>query len=150
MEDRVGELDFSLAGVQSELQQVRDDEARVRDDINYVKSQSMRNNLVFGNIPEWKPETWEESESALRSFLHDKLKLANDLVSATCIQFERVHRMGEYSRNNRYPRKLIAKFASYKDKEDVRRQSGNLKYVTQRVTFGPNAQMTSQSKMTLK
>ena len=43
------------------------------------------------------------------------------------MQFERVHRMGEYSRNNRYPRKLVAKFASYKDKEAVRRQSGNLK-----------------------
>jgi len=125
VEDRVCELEFSLAAAQSELQQVRDDEARVRDDLNYVKSQSMRNNLVFGNIPESKPETWEESESALRSFLHDKLKLANDLVSA--MQFERVHRMGEYSRNNRYPRKLVAKFASNKDKEAVRRQSGNLK-----------------------
>ena len=64
MEDRVGELEFSLAAAQSELQQVRDDEARVRDDLNYEKSQSMRNNLVFGNIPESKPETWEESESA--------------------------------------------------------------------------------------
>ena len=57
VEDRVGELEFSLAAAQGELQQVRDDEARVRDDLNYVKSQSMRNNLVFGNIPESKPET---------------------------------------------------------------------------------------------
>ena len=59
--ERFGELEFSLAAAQSELQQVRDDEARVRNDLNYVQSQSMRSNLVFG-ISESTPETWEVSE----------------------------------------------------------------------------------------
>jgi len=84
----------------------------------------MRNNLVFGNIPEQTAETWERSEEKLRLFLNEKMKIAIDQVNA--IKFERVHIMGNFSQNSAYPRKLVAKFVYFKDQEYVRRQRKNL------------------------
>ncbi|XP_052814234.1 uncharacterized protein LOC128241346 [Mya arenaria] len=124
VEDRVNALEYNLATTQSELDQVRNDEIKTRDELIYVKSQSMRNNLVFGNIPEVRAEYWAESETKLRDFIVNKLKIAQNIVDD--IQFERVHRMGDFYPDSRYPRKLVVKFFSFKDREIVRRQRENL------------------------
>jgi hypothetical protein len=72
----------------------------------------MRNNLVFTNIPEALDEKNEDTEVKLRSFLVDKMKIAQDLVNK--LSFEKVHRMVQ-NRNGRY-RNIIAKFTFYKEK----------------------------------
>ncbi|WAR11316.1 hypothetical protein MAR_025496 [Mya arenaria] len=90
---------------------------KTRDELIYVKSQSMHNNLVFGNIPDVRAESWAESESKLREFIVNKLKLAQNIVDD--IQFERVHKMGDFYPNSRHTRKLVAKFFSFKDRETV-------------------------------
>ncbi|WAR21945.1 hypothetical protein MAR_015919 [Mya arenaria] len=104
VEDRVSNLEFSLSTAQSEIDQLHKSEAKTKDDLFYVQSQSMRNNLIFGNIPEPQAETWEQSESTICDFMKSKLKIAEDLANS--IKFERVHRMGDYTRTTRYPQKL--------------------------------------------
>ena len=122
--DKVDALEFALGTTQSELCTMREADIKTREELIYLKSQSMRNNLVFGNIPEQTAETWEQSEEKLRLFLNEKMKIAMDQVNA--IKFERVHRMGNFSQNSAHPRKLVAKFVYFKDREYVRRQRENL------------------------
>ena len=56
--------------------------------------------------------------------LNETMKIAMDQVNA--LKFERVHRMGNFSQNSAYPRKLVAKFVYFKDREDVMRHRENL------------------------
>jgi len=90
---------------------------RERDKLNCelleLRAESMRDNLVFFNIPEVcesddngkvLPESTEE---LLRNFLLSKMKIAEDCIRQ--MSFERVH-WSEPLRNN--PRKIMAKFSS--------------------------------------
>jgi uncharacterized protein YdcH (DUF465 family) len=124
IDDRVSAIEFTLGTTNSELDMLRKDEIKTKDELIYLKSQSMRNNLVFGNIPEPRAETWEQSEATLREFMNSNLKIASDLVDA--IKFECVHRMGNFSATSAYPKKLVAKFVFFKDREYVRRQREHL------------------------
>lgn len=103
----------------SRLEKQRDD---LRDDVAYLKSQSMRNNLVFTNIPEDNTsgnEPADVTESKLRQHLQEKLKLAKE--TAESIRFERIHRSPGHPVQGRI-RNVIAKFTFFKDRELVRRE----------------------------
>jgi hypothetical protein len=78
----------------------------------------MRNNLIFANIEEAPTETSDDTENTLRTFLTDKMKLAQKFVDE--LQFERVHRMG--AKTDRHGRKIVAKFSLFKEREYVRKQ----------------------------
>ena len=122
--DRVDEIEFACGETRDEITQMQRQNAEMQENLLYLQSQSMRNNLVFGNIEEMPNETNAQSEEKLRSFMKEKLKIANDIVDS--IQFERVHRMGWSSERNRC-RKIVAKFTLFKDREMVRKHGGNLK-----------------------
>lgn len=126
IDQRVDNLEFALGQAQSEITEMHKDDSKTKDELLYVKSQSMRNNLIFGNIPELKNETHEQTESLLRTFLVEKLQIAHELVSN--LKIERAHRMGYNNRNslNPTPRRIVAKFAFFKDREMIRRQRVNL------------------------
>ena len=66
---------------------------RQRDELKvelvYLQSQSMRNNLIFYNIEESVDETYEMSEKKVREFIHQKFRVAEDVIEK--MQFERVH-----------------------------------------------------------
>ena len=65
---------------------------RLSDEVVYLQSQSMRNNLLFSNIPEAQGESNEDAEVKVRKFIVEKMKLARDIVDK--IVLERVHRIG--------------------------------------------------------
>ena len=93
----------------------------LRDDVAYLKSQSMRNNLVFTNIQEDNStgnETAEITETKLRNHLQEKLKIAKYI--ADTIRFERVHRSPGQPVSGKI-RNIVAKFKYFKDRM-VRRQ----------------------------
>ena len=95
----------------------------LKDEVVYLQSQSMRNNLVFSNIPEADSESNETTETKLREFITEKMKIAKDEVDK--IAFERVHRMDIRRRQGN--RNIVAKFHEYKDREYVRKQAKVLK-----------------------
>ena len=124
--DKVDSIEMSLAQAHSQISELKREKDEIKSALNYVQAQSMRNNLIFSRIKEPKLETAEESETVLRTFLIEKLKLAKDCVDR--LQFERVHRMGSYpGLNAAKPRGIVAKFTFYRDRETVRRSSSALK-----------------------
>lgn len=91
----------------------------LRDEIVYLQSQSMRNNLLFCNIEEATSETPDITENKLREFIVQKMKLAQNIVDD--MKFERVHRIGTNTDRNRC-RNIVAKFSLFKERELVRKQ----------------------------
>lgn len=95
----------------AELRTVREESERLQSSVTDLKARSMRENLVFAGIPE---DNREDTEAVLQEFLQRKYKLDYE------IPFERVHRMGKWNEFNEHPRKIIAKFTYFKDREFIR------------------------------
>lgn len=115
---------FSVGLAQDKIARLEKEKSDMKDELNYLQSQSMRNNLMFSNIPEDINETNERTEAIVRHFIVDKLKIAHDLVKD--MQFERVHRIGQPRADGKI-RQIIAKFTLFKDREAVRKERKNLK-----------------------
>ena len=114
VEERVESTDFSVGYISEKLCDPRKERHTLKDEVCYLQSQFMRNNLVFGNIQEIDSE---DREKVLRQFLVEKMKIAQDLVNE--IRFERVHRMG--LKTVRKSRNIVAKFTFFKERELVRK-----------------------------
>lgn len=82
-----------------------------------VETRSMRNNLVFYNIPE---EEQEDCEDKLTNCIRHEMKI--EVVSS---DFARVHRMG--AKRGGSIRPIVARFQSFKKKEVVRKAAPVLK-----------------------
>ena len=121
--ERTDNVEFSLGLVSEKMSNLEQENKRVKEDLLYLQSQSMRNNLVFGNIEEKENERIEETEAELRNFMVSKFKMAQDCVND--IKFERVHRLGQRSERVRN-RNIVAKFTLFKDREMVKKQGKHL------------------------
>ena len=100
----------------AEITDIRKENSDLKRQILDTQTRSMRNNLIFSNLPE---NHGEDTEEAVKQLIHEKLDIQDT------INFEVVHRFG--SRKNGKPRPIVAKFSSRKDKERVRAQSYKLK-----------------------
>ena len=116
---------FAAGHVQDKVTRLEKQNSALKDELTYIQSQPMRNNLIFSNIPEDANEKPEVTESKLRAFLVEKLRMAQDAVEQ--IQFDRVHRFGNRTNSMIY-RRIVAKFAFYKQREDVRKLRKNLEH----------------------
>jgi hypothetical protein len=122
VEDRVDTVDMGAALLSSRVAELEKERSELRDDLTYMQSQSMRNNLVFTNIPEadgTENETADVSEKKLRQHLQSALKIAKE--TAESIRFERVHRTPGHRLKGK-TRNIVAKFSFFQDRELVRRQ----------------------------
>ncbi|XP_052268336.1 uncharacterized protein LOC127869720 [Dreissena polymorpha] len=122
LEERVDCADVGAAQMAEKVAMLEKQREELRDDVAYLKSQSMRNNLVFTNIQEDNStgnETAEITETKLRNHLQEKLKIAKDI--ADTIRFERVHRSPGQPVSGKI-RNIVAKFTFFKDREMVRRE----------------------------
>ena len=117
-------MEFTLGLTSDKLEHMQKERDSMKEDIIYMKSQSMRSNLIFSRIQEESDETPEKTEKIVRDFLVDKLKLSKEKVDD--IKFERVHRMGNRAWQG-YSRNIVAKFTLFKDRECVKQQRINLK-----------------------
>lgn len=127
LEDKVEAADIGVGEVSSRVHDLERQRQQLSDDVNYLKAQSMRNNLIFSGIPEDNStgsETPAVTERKLRDFLHEKMKIARETVDA--LRLERVHRMPSQPIAGRV-RNVVARFAFFKDREAVRQQWPELK-----------------------
>ena len=74
-------------------------------DIDELKNRSMRDNVIFHNIPEKKDDDLKETVAA------SMLTMGLDLAG---IEYERIHRMGDVNPEGK-PRPVVAKPTRYKD-----------------------------------
>ncbi|KAH3826363.1 hypothetical protein DPMN_128265 [Dreissena polymorpha] len=92
IEVKTESVDFALAQASSKISSLENQRVELKNDLNYLQSQSMRNNLVSTNIPEAPTENPDTTEIKLGELMIAKMKITQDLVSQ--MSFERVHRMG--------------------------------------------------------
>ena len=123
LEEKVESGDFLLGTMQEKVTILEKEKSALKEEVTYLQAQSMRNNVVFTNIPEKERERNDETEVKLREVFVEKMQVAEDLARKTV--FERVHRMGP--KNQAGNRKIVAKFHEYKEKEFIKRQGKALK-----------------------
>lgn len=122
LEDKVDGADIHAADLTERLQVLEKERDTLRDDVSYLQSQSMRNNLIFTGVPEENTngnETPETTERKLRQHLHDAFRITRDMADS--IRFERVHRSPGAPVDGKV-RNIVAKFTYFKDREMVRKQ----------------------------
>lgn len=102
---------------------IRTELTKTKDELLELQTRTMRDNLVFFNIPEKQNEKPEDTEQILYEFIEHDMKVDSELTKS--ISFERVHRSGPVDRQKN--RKIVAKFSFHKEREIVRSHSKNLK-----------------------
>ncbi|KAH3690625.1 hypothetical protein DPMN_191312 [Dreissena polymorpha] len=75
VENKKDSMGIDIEGVRRRISNLEQVSNRLRDDMNYEQSQSMRNNFIFGNIPEEENETPTKCEERVRTYMSEKLKL---------------------------------------------------------------------------
>ncbi|KAH3863997.1 hypothetical protein DPMN_027007 [Dreissena polymorpha] len=89
-------------------------EQKLQEEITDLKCRSMRENLLFFQIPEEKDE---QCDKKILEFIEKRLHVQN---AQSEIKLHRAHRIGRYQPNKVRP--IVAKFAYYPDKERVRKE----------------------------
>ena len=72
VDHKVDSVDIELEGARKRIADIEKDKTKMKDGMNYMQSQTMRNNLIFGNIPEEANETPVRSEQIIRDFIISK------------------------------------------------------------------------------
>ena len=72
IEGKAETIEFSVGLTNDKVVEIGRDNNRLRDEVVYLQSQSMRNNLTFSNIIETNTDGTEDTEQVLRTFLEDE------------------------------------------------------------------------------
>ena len=59
---------FAVGEAHDKITRLEKEKSEMKEELNYLQSQSMRNNLIFSNIKEEINETAERTEAILRQF----------------------------------------------------------------------------------
>ena len=105
-EEKGESTDFALGTVNEKVLSHEKERNVLKDEVVYLQAQSMRNNLVFSNLPESVLEKNAQTEAKVRDFIIEKMKLAKEIVDRMVM--ERVHRIGPKQVGR--CRKIVAKF----------------------------------------
>ena len=106
------------------MTQLEKENSKLQGTISYLQSQSMRNNLIFCNIKEGSTEKPADTEDIVRMFMIEKLDLARGVVNE--MKLERVHKIGPFSQNPNYNRKIVCKFSLFANRELIRKRKFKL------------------------
>lgn len=121
LHERAENMEFRFGELSDRMKTLESDNKDLKSEIVDVKARSMRDNLLFSNIPEKPNETPEITEAVLREFMNTDLKM--DVEQIRAIKFDRVHRIA--GRNQ--PRVIVAKFKDFKERQDVKSRSKTLR-----------------------
>ncbi|CAB3986612.1 Hypothetical predicted protein [Paramuricea clavata] len=105
----------------TKLEKLEKDNATLRDKIVDIQARSMRDNLLFFNIPEQDKEITTE---IIHNLLETKFQIKD---AKEVIKIDRSHRIGKKREGNRKPRPIVVKFNYHQDREHVRLNAKKLK-----------------------
>lgn len=104
-----------MSFIEQERDMVRRENDELKERVLEMQSRSMRENLLFGGIPEEAQEKDDpdniQTERVLKKFISEKMDIKDD------IQFQVVHRLRP--RSDGKPRTIVAKFERRKDRDRV-------------------------------
>ena len=128
IDTKLNELQKQVNSIQCKQTELNKKQDQSNERLNDIQYRSMQENLIFSGIPENSNirNGSENCEAIIKNFIDVELNIKNE------IKFDRVHRLGKFNRNHKYPRPIIAKFTYFKDKEYVKqtayRQLRNTNY----------------------
>ena len=120
VEEKVDAADMSTVLITSRVEIIEKERESLKEEIAYLKSQTMRNNLIFTGISEiGENESPHQTEEKLRCHLVDVMKLCEEFAQS--FKLERVHMSPSEPIRGKI-RSIVAKFTFFKDRETVRKQ----------------------------
>ena len=116
-------LEKKMTELSTKVETVADlklENTELRENLIDQRCRSMRDNLIFTNIPEEPNETWEHSERVLRTFIKEQM-----IIESSELHFKRVHRIGQKRLSARgdeqpRPRPLIARFLYTRERDTIK------------------------------
>ena len=111
-------LKIELTKMKSEMSTMQSFDKRIEERVDFNEDQDRRTNLKFSGIAEVMNENWEKSEQLVVNAIQKQLKVKVSLV--------RAHRVGPPNSvdrpSRRGPRDIVAKFANWKERDEVFRR----------------------------
>jgi hypothetical protein len=132
IEDGVQGNCLSIEELTSNVAELKSSNSALKSQVLDLQSRSMRDNLLFYNIPEVAEEKCDE---IVLEFCETKLKIED---AKTTIKLERAHRIGRKTTGKHRP--IVAKFSFFQQRELVRHSSHNL----QNTEFGVGEQFPKE------
>ncbi|KAL4240036.1 hypothetical protein ACF0H5_000831 [Mactra antiquata] len=80
LDKRVDNAEFVDKSDKDTLETLTKENEKIKESLTYMKSQSMRNNLIFSNITEKANEKPEDTEEIIRNFMKKELKVDESVV----------------------------------------------------------------------
>ena len=145
------QVEENIASIQ-ELQKEKDEQSKTIKELeskimkvdqrcDEQEDRSRRSNLRFDNIPETPNETWENTSNIVTGLLK-KLELPED------VPLDRVHRVGSFNPNQKWPRTVVAKFSKFRDRETVYRMRNSSAWKSTGVKIKEDLCEASRKKIT--
>lgn len=103
--------------LRTDYEAMKRENTRLHEEILDLQSRTMRDNLVFINIPEkqtYDERKYEKCIDTITDFCQTSLKIED----ANTIKIDRAHRMGKY--NNGKTRPIVVKYNFFQDKQRVK------------------------------
>ncbi|CAB4036793.1 Hypothetical predicted protein, partial [Paramuricea clavata] len=114
------ELKKSDSETKERLAKVEEQNSTLNSRVIDLQARSMRDNLMFYNLPEREDEN---TNNLIHNLLQEQLGISN----AKTIKIDRSHRIGRRTPGSRRPRAIVAKFNFYPDKERILANARRLK-----------------------
>jgi len=111
------ELKDRLSALSRENADLKSDLARMTERLDYQDDQGRRNNLRFSGIPEERGEAWEMCQQKMSDLLRQHFDITP--------RSERALHVGRSTHDR--PRNIVAKFASFVDREAVFKDKAKFK-----------------------
>ena len=92
-----------------------------REEILMIQARSMRDNVIFYNVPEKGRETYEETKKVVQDFLKEEMRMTDENIKK--VEINRAHRSGF---NPRGPRNIIANMKTSESKFVIMSHAKNL------------------------
>ena len=138
----IGRLRTECTNMQSDANVLKVKNAALEAKVTDLESRSMRDNLLFYGITERGHH--ENCEGLVKEVCVDTLGLQD----AENMTFDRVHRVGTFSKNKVRP--IVAKFHYYKERETVRQKAYENSTALKRENLGIGQQWPSEVRETRK
>ena len=111
-----------LEEINNEIDQLNSDLSEQELKVEYLESQSRRNNICVKGIPESEKETWEEVEPKVKDAIKIKLDLEVDIERAHRVE-QRKQGKKRSSTNEHQPRTIVCRLRDWKQREQVLRKA---------------------------
>ena len=135
-----GQLDSSMKRLDHVEKKLQDNAKFFRDtsdsldamdsELEYLENQSRRNNIRITGVPEdtQNEKSWDDTENIVKQLIKEKLGIQEELVIERCHRVKRSNKgYGPKQNGKEQPRNIVAKFASWKAKENVLRKARSIR-----------------------